>query len=78
MAAMAQYQAEGQLDTNSAILPYVAVNNDTILSTFVYLDAVEKPAAFAPFYNIPNTSDSTQIFDSFYDFAHGGLPSLPR
>ncbi|KAF7538399.1 hypothetical protein G7054_g2974 [Neopestalotiopsis clavispora] len=78
MAAMADYQTSGQLDTNSAILPYLAVNNDTILSTMVYLDEVKQPEAFAPFYAIPNLTDTTQIYDSFYDFANGGLPDLAR
>ncbi|KAI3316473.1 oxidase/Diels-Alderase [Xylariaceae sp. AK1471] len=78
MAAIAQYQSSGQLDTDSAMLPYLAFSNDTILSTFIHLGGEEKPKAFAPFYNIPNTSDSTQVFESFYDFANGGLPSLPR
>lgn len=78
MAAMAEYQKDGQLDTKSAILPYLAVTNDTILSTMVYLDAVERPEAFAPFYEIPSIQDGTQIYNSFYEFANAGLPSLPR
>ncbi|ROT40790.1 oxidase/Diels-Alderase [Sodiomyces alkalinus F11] len=71
MAAMADYQQVGQLDTKSGILPYLAVTNDTILSTFVYFDDVVRPAAFAPFYEIPSIFDGTQVYDSFYDFANG-------
>ena len=78
MAAMAEFQLDGQLDAKASILPYLAVTNDTILASFVYLAEAERPDAFAPFYLIPNTSDSTQIYDSFYDFANAGLPDLPR
>lgn len=78
MAAMAEFQQHGQLDSKASILPYLALTNETILATFVYLADVERPDAFAPFYSIPNTSDSTQIYNNFYDFANGGLPSLPR
>lgn len=78
MAAMADYQQDGQLDTKSAILPYLAVTNDTILSTMVYLDDVEKPDAFAPFYDIPSVQDGTQIYDNFHQFAESALPELPR
>ncbi|RYP51844.1 hypothetical protein DL768_002920 [Monosporascus sp. mg162] len=78
MAAIAEYQEKGQLDTKSAILPYLAFTNDTILSTFVYLDHLDRPTAFAPFYDIPSVADTTQIHDSFYEFASGGQFSLPR
>ncbi|KAK5625854.1 hypothetical protein RRF57_001570 [Xylaria bambusicola] len=78
MAAIAEYQLNGQKDTNSALLPYIAVGNDTILATFSYLDGIDNPDAFAPFYRIPNTSDTTQVLNSFYELASGSLPSLPR
>ncbi|KAI2785053.1 oxidase/Diels-Alderase [Daldinia loculata] len=79
MAAMAEYQAKGQLDTKSAILPYIGINNDTILATFVYLDGVVRPDAFKPFFEIPVIADYTQVFDSFYQFAQVDLPyAVPR
>jgi hypothetical protein len=66
MAAIAEYQTVGQLDPKSAVLPYVAVNNfNAIFISFVYLDAVDRPEAFAPFYAIPSLSDDTKIHDNF-------------
>jgi hypothetical protein len=66
MAAIAEYQFQGQLDPKSAILPYVAVNNfNAIFISFVYLDAVDRPAAFEPFYTIPSLSDDTKIHTNF-------------
>ncbi|KEY74550.1 hypothetical protein S7711_07153 [Stachybotrys chartarum IBT 7711] len=70
MAAIAEYQEIGQLDTKSAILPYIGINNHTIIQTFVYFDAVEYPDAFRPFYDIPVLVDQTQVYTSFYEFAN--------
>ncbi|KAI0846070.1 oxidase/Diels-Alderase [Daldinia vernicosa] len=79
MAAMAEYQGNGQFDTKSAILPYIGINNDTILATFVYLDGVVRPDAFAPFFEIPVTADYTQVYDNFYEFCQVDLPyQVPR
>jgi hypothetical protein len=78
MAALAEYQAHGQLDKKSSMLPYLAVTNDTILSTFLYQDGVERPDAFAPFYDIPSLQDGTKIYNNFHEFAESGLPGLPR
>ncbi|KAK6950570.1 hypothetical protein Daesc_008898 [Daldinia eschscholtzii] len=79
MAAMAEYQAKGQFDTKSAILPYVGINNDTIIATFVYLDGVVRPDAFKPFFEIPTTADFTQVFDNFYQLANVDIPyAVPR
>ena len=65
MSAMAHYQANGQLDTRSAMLPYFFFNSDIIIQQFVHYDGVERPEAFAPFYNITSIDDQTQIWDSF-------------
>lgn len=79
MAAMVEYQALGQLDTKSAILPYIGINNDTILATFVYYDGVDHPDAFKSFFEIPAIADNTQVFDSFYEFANVDIPyAVPR
>ncbi|KAI1462947.1 oxidase/Diels-Alderase [Daldinia caldariorum] len=79
MAAMAEYQAKGQLDTKSAILPYVGINNDSIIATFVYLDGVVRPDAFKPFFQLPILADYTQVFDNFYEFANIDIPyAVPR
>ncbi|KAJ5217446.1 oxidase/Diels-Alderase [Penicillium chermesinum] len=78
MAALADFQADGQLDRKAAILPYLALTNDTIFATFAYLDPTVKPNAFDAFFQIPNVTDLTKVHDSFYDLASTGLPFLPR
>ncbi|KAI0478373.1 oxidase/Diels-Alderase [Xylariaceae sp. FL0804] len=79
LAAMADYQASGQLDKKSAILPYVGLNNDTILATFVYFGDVDRPAAFQPFYDISAAGDYTQIYDSLYNITNLSVPFVvPR
>jgi hypothetical protein len=67
MSAFATYQTSGQLDRKSALLSYMGISNNTIYVILVYLDAVERPTAFAPFYDIPNIYDGTQMHDNFTD-----------
>lgn len=50
MSAMAEYQANGQLDTRSAMVPYFFFNSGIIIQQFVHYDGVERPESFAPFY----------------------------
>jgi hypothetical protein len=79
MAAFAQYQVVGQLDQKSALLSYVAINNDTIFLNLAYTDAVARPAAFAPFYNITPLADTTTMYDNFNDLVSGGIQlNVPR
>lgn len=61
MQAVAAYQYSGQLDRRSAILSYMGINNNTLYVILAYMDAVERPAAFEPFYQIPNIFDGTRI-----------------
>lgn len=68
MEAFATYQQSGQLDTKSAVLSYLAINNATAYVSLMYLDPVDRPDAFAPFYNISGAiivADTTSIRDSF-------------
>jgi hypothetical protein len=68
MQAFATYQKIGQLDKRSAVLSYLAINNATAYVSLMYLDAVERPTAFEPFYNISKATviaDTTSIRDSF-------------
>lgn len=68
MRALHSYQKSGQLDTNSAVLPYLFINNNTIQLTLVYLrETSQRPAAFQPFYDIPMISDLTKTYDKFSD-----------
>jgi hypothetical protein len=67
MQAFAAYQRSGQLDRDSALLSYMGINNNTIYVTLVYLNAVERPAAFEAFYGIPSIYDGTRIHDNFTD-----------
>jgi hypothetical protein len=78
MEAIAEYQKTGQLDRKSAMMTYVAVNNDTIILSLAYLDAVVKPAAFSAFYNITPLLDTTAIQPNFVSVLNipegAGLP----
>ncbi|KAK7186866.1 hypothetical protein DPSP01_007050 [Paraphaeosphaeria sporulosa] len=67
MRALSTYQNSGQLDAMSAVLPYMGLNNDTTYIILVYLDEVEKPEAFRPFYDIPSIYDGTRVYDSLMD-----------
>ncbi|KAI1389021.1 oxidase/Diels-Alderase [Hypoxylon trugodes] len=79
MEAMFEYQTDGQLDTKSAVLPYIGINNDTIITTFVYFDEVQRPEAFKPFYDIPTTVDQTMVWDNFYELSKVAVDfAVPR
>lgn len=68
MEAFATYQQSGQLDKKSAILSYLAINNATAYVSLMYLEPVDRPDVFAPFYNISGAmivADTTAIRDSF-------------
>ncbi|KAF2275723.1 bifunctional solanapyrone synthase [Westerdykella ornata] len=79
MGAIAKYQKSGQLDTNSAILPYLGISNNTIYVNVAYLDGVERPDALKPFLDIPTVADLTALHDNFTDLIKGGTPlGVPR
>ncbi|KAF2473017.1 bifunctional solanapyrone synthase [Lindgomyces ingoldianus] len=67
MEALTIYQHSGQLDTKSALLAYLGINNNTAYVSLVYLDAVRRPQAFKPFYDIPSVVDTTRFYDKFGD-----------
>lgn len=67
MRAFSTYQDSGQHDAKSAVLPYMGLNNDTTYVILVYLDEVEKPEAFRPFYDIPSIYDGTRVYDNYMD-----------
>ncbi|KAF2265021.1 bifunctional solanapyrone synthase [Lojkania enalia] len=79
MRAYAAYQKDGQLDTNSGLLSYMAISNNTYFINFAYLDGVERPKAFQPFYNIPTVADMTALYDNFTELLKPTLPlGVPR
>jgi hypothetical protein len=67
MNAFALYGQDGQLDTNSAVITYMGINNNTLLLTLVYFGSIERPVVFQPFYNIPAIFDLTRQHDNFTD-----------
>jgi hypothetical protein len=67
MSAFATYQTAEQLDRKSALLSYMGISNDTIYVILTYFDAVERPTAFAPFYDMPYIYDGTRMHDNFTD-----------
>lgn len=74
MAALADYQAKGQLDKKSAILPYVGLIADAVVAQFSYLEPVERPEAFEAFYDIPVVQDLTQVWDTFAAMVTAPIP----
>lgn len=79
MKAFAIYQSEGQLDTKSAVIANMVLNQNILLLTLVYLGPVERPAAFQPFYDIPALSDQAQLQNNFRDLVGPPLAvQLPR
>nr|D7UQ40.1 RecName: Full=Bifunctional solanapyrone synthase; AltName: Full=FAD-dependent monooxygenase sol5; AltName: Full=Prosolanapyrone-II oxidase; AltName: Full=Prosolanapyrone-III cycloisomerase; AltName: Full=Solanapyrone biosynthesis protein 5; Flags: Precursor [Alternaria solani]BAJ09785.1 oxidase/Diels-Alderase [Alternaria solani] len=74
MAALADYQAKGQLDKKSAILPYVGLIADAVVAQFSYLEPVERPEAFEAFYDIPVIQDLTQVWDTFAAMVTAPIP----
>ncbi|KAI0832164.1 putative FAD-binding oxidoreductase [Hypoxylon sp. FL0890] len=75
-----EYQSAEHKDPYANLIMAVSPTNASIgaLVSMVYLKPEEEPAAFAPFYSINTTSDSTAI-KSFTDYlAEYGVPSVPR
>ncbi|KAF2180129.1 bifunctional solanapyrone synthase [Zopfia rhizophila CBS 207.26] len=73
MRAFSTHQRQGQLDTNSALLSYMGITNNTIYVNLVYLDGVDHPKSFQPFYDIPKIADTTAIHDNFTDLIKAGV-----
>ena len=67
MSAFASYQQKGQLDKDSAVLTYLAINNQTVFATYIHFGNTSKPAAFNDFYAIPSVEDQTTLYDNFTD-----------
>jgi hypothetical protein len=70
MSAFATYQEVGQLDTKSALITDMGINNDTLILTLVYFGSVERPAAFRPFFEIPARLDLTRLHNNFTDLVN--------
>jgi hypothetical protein len=67
MRAFATYQQSGQLDTKSALLSYMGITNNINYVLLVYLDEIERPTAFKPFFDIPIIFDGAHMHDNFTD-----------
>ncbi|KAI1817210.1 putative FAD-binding oxidoreductase [Poronia punctata] len=78
--AMAKYQSVLVKDPHANLMMQAFPLNGTlgVLLNMVYSKAVEKPAAFAPFYHIPTVADTVKI-QPYVDFLAGQMPpSFPR
>lgn len=77
---MAEYQATPNKDlyANVMLQAFTTNSTDGALLDIVYLKPEANPAAFAPFYSIPTTSDTTQI-QTLTDMLSGQfVPDIPR
>jgi len=79
-AAMADYQAAPNKDPYANIMLQAFTTNatDGAVLDIVYLKPEANPAAFAPFYSIPTTSDTTQIQTFTEMMGAQFVPDIPR
>lgn len=78
--AMLEYQSVNLKDPHANLMMQAFPLNGTIgvLLNMIYSKPEEKPAAFAPFYNIPTTADTVKI-QPYTDFLAGQIPpTFPR
>lgn len=79
-AAMAEYQAAQNKDPYANVMLQAFTSNASAgaVLDIVYLKPVANPAAFAPFYSIPTTSDTTQIQTLTNMMTGQFVPDIPR
>ncbi|KAL3458115.1 hypothetical protein BJX64DRAFT_292476 [Aspergillus heterothallicus] len=79
MAAMAEYQARGQVDdVKSAVLPSVGLNAGVISCIVAHMGGVERPEALRAFLDLPAVADDTRVHASFAELAAYDVPGAPR
>ncbi|KAH6655956.1 putative FAD-binding oxidoreductase [Truncatella angustata] len=79
-AAMAEYQAAPNKDPYANVMLQAFTTNATngAVLDIVYLKPEADPAAFAPFYSIPTTGDTTQIQTLTDMMSAQYVPDIPR
>ncbi|CEL01290.1 hypothetical protein ASPCAL00878 [Aspergillus calidoustus] len=79
MAAVAEYQATGQVDdVKSAILPSMGLNAGVISCIVAHMGGTERPEALRAFFDIPPVENDTRVYASFAGLAAYDVPGAPR
>lgn len=80
LSAFAEYQDNGESDTNANLMIQVVLTNDTLgtLVNVFYAQPVDNPDVFAPFYKIPAVFNTAGV-QSYSTFLAGATDTdIPR
>ncbi|RYP18794.1 hypothetical protein DL765_003729 [Monosporascus sp. GIB2] len=77
LQALHDYQTAPDKDLHANLIINFGATNDTIL-TLIYMDPVERPAAFAPFFELTPTFDSTGFYTLREITTTFVIPPVPR
>ena len=80
LAAMQEYQSNPNKDLYANLMLQAFTTNATVgaVLNMVYLKPVANASAFAPFYSIPTTGDTTKIQSLTQMMSGQRVPPLPR
>jgi FAD/FMN-containing dehydrogenase len=78
LQAYNEYQHTPDKDLHANLVLNVAVTNASVLVTLVYLQPVERPAAYAPFYKLTPAADLTGFYTLHEIMGMFPLPDLQR
>jgi hypothetical protein len=78
LLALNEYQHTPDKDLHANLVLNVAVNNASVLLTLVYLQPVERPAAYAPFYRLTPAADMTGFYTLHEIMGMFPLPDVQR
>lgn len=78
LEALYEYQETENKDLYANLIINILPVNDAVYLTLVYLKPVERPAAFAPFYNLSPSSDYTGFYTLHELMGAFASTSLPR
>lgn len=80
LSAYAEYQANGESDTNANLIIQMVITNDTMgtLLNVFYAEPVDNPPVFSPFYKIPAVFNTAGV-RSYSEFLAGATDTdIPR
>ncbi|KAK4235973.1 bifunctional solanapyrone synthase [Achaetomium macrosporum] len=78
LLAYNEYQHTPDKDLHANLVLNIAVNNASVLLTLVYLQPVERPAAYAPFYKLTPVADMTGFYTLHEIMGMFPLPDIQR
>lgn len=78
LQAFNEYQHTPDKDLHANLVLNIGVNNATVLLTLVYLQPVERPAAYAPFFKLTPAADLTGFYTLHEIMGMFPLPNVQR